>query len=138
MDFLPTSTPTVLTATRDFPRVKYRFFNRLSGSDSETITLIYNPSGVGFEEIEGFKLSAPYPNPAADFVMIDHPLIATSNPLIKIYNASGQLVLTEKIKPAASSSKIDLQSLSSGIHFLSVEIDQQTLGVEKLIVKKNR
>jgi hypothetical protein len=130
--------PNSLDSNLDFPRVKYRFFNRLSGSDSETITLIYNPSGVGFEEIEGFKLSAPYPNPATEFVMIDHPLTATNNPLIKIYNASGQLVLTENIKPAATSSKIDLQSLCSGIYFLSLEIDQQTLGVEKLIVKKNR
>jgi len=57
-----------------------------------------------------------YPNPSSDNVFMTHP--ATSGATIKIYNASGVVVLHTQTSANSQQSKLNIQSLVNGIYFV--------------------
>lgn len=116
-------------------KVRYKFFNRVAGNDADFVTLVYNPSGVGFSELEKYNISEPYPNPATDMISIDHDLQSTDNAQIKLYNAAGQLVVIHPVMSGSSKSIINTSDLEHGVYFMSFEINNKPIGSEKLIIQ---
>lgn len=117
------------------PKVRYKFFNRIAGNDADYVTLVYNPSGVGFSELEAYQISEPYPNPASEMISINHQLEGSGNAEIKIYNAAGQLILIHPVQKLSQKSSVYVSDFQKGIYFVSFEIDGKPLGSEKLIVQ---
>lgn len=60
-----------------------------------------------------------YPNPSADFIVINYTLPQTQS--LRIFNMNGQLVYTSKLIEA-SSTQIDISFLESGIYVISDEL----------------
>lgn len=116
-------------------KVRYKFFNRMAGNDADFVTLVYNPSGVGFSELENYQISEPYPNPASEYVYIDHNIPDDVQAEIKLYNAAGQLILIDPIAKNSSKSIIRTTTLQYGVYFVSIEIDGQAIGTEKLMIQ---
>ncbi|MFW5725853.1 MAG: endo-1,4-beta-xylanase, partial [Bacteroidota bacterium] len=71
-----------------------------------------------------------YPNPAVDQVSIAFDSAPFS---IHVYNSSGNMVYTAK--SFAETTHIDLSNLSKGVYFVRLTDAQNTMYVEKLIVK---
>jgi len=59
-----------------------------------------------------------YPNPAADFIMIESSGSSMSSGTVEIYSATGALCLMNKIDTAAS--KINISSLAAGSYILRI------------------
>ncbi len=118
-----------------FPTVQYKFFNRMSGNDADFVTLVYNVSGVGFNEIKSFEISSAYPNPASSWFSVDFnlPVFTTAN--LKVYSHAGQLTAVYPIQNQTNSMNVDIENYASGVYFLSIEIDGKQTGVEKLVVQ---
>jgi len=116
-------------------KVRYKFFNRMSGNDADFVTLVYNPSGVGFSELENYQISEPYPNPASEYVYIDHNIQNDVQAEIKLYNSAGQLILIHPIAKNSSKSILRTSILQYGVYFVSIEIDGKPIGTEKLMIQ---
>ena len=61
-----------------------------------------------------------YPNPATDYLMINDAEISETNEMVKIYNSTGQRVLTHIIRDADNMVKIDITSLETGVYHVCV------------------
>jgi len=118
-----------------YPSVKFKFFNRLAGNDADFVTLIYNVSGVGFSELDAYQISEPYPNPASDYVNVDHQFGADENAQIKLYNSAGQLIMIHPVMKQSNKSMINVSNLPTGIYMMSVEVNDRTIGVEKIVLQ---
>lgn len=117
------------------PKVRYKFFNRVAGNDADYVTIIYNPSDVGFSEIESYEISEPYPNPAYDYFNVEHKIQDFETAEMKLYNSAGQLILVHPIQKSSQKSVIYTSGLSEGVYYISIEIDGKALGSEKVIIK---
>jgi len=117
------------------PKVKYKFFNRVAGNDADYVTLVYNPSGVGFSEIDSYEISDPYPNPATDYFSVNHKIQDFQTAEMKLYNSVGQLILIHPVQKGSQKSVIYTSGLSEGVYYLNIEVNGQALGSEKVIIK---
>ncbi len=97
------------------------------GSVAEDIWGLY----LGFDEMELNKSILIYPNPASDkvFIKTNANLVITN---ISIYTITGTLVKSIHEFP---SQKIDLNALSNGIYFLSINTNKGTL-TKKIVMTK--
>lgn len=116
-------------------KVKYSFINKDLEADANYVTLVFNPSGVGFSELENIQISKVYPNPASDYFIIDHQFDSQDEAVLKVYSENGSLLSIYPINKASSRTRVSVKDLASGIYFLSIELNNQDLGVEKLMVK---
>ncbi len=72
-----------------------------------------------------------YPNPAKDFVMIDH---LPSESTISIYDMSGRKIFSKKYSETKVS--INTSAFSNGVYMIQVDNQEKTILSEKLIIKK--
>jgi len=119
----------------ELTKVRYLFNDLLNVADSNSITLVFNPSGVGFEDLEQYQISAPYPNPTNKSFTIDHPDLKSSNAELKIYNIQGQLIFKKEINTTEMKTNIRVESFSPGTYFVSMELDGKPIGIEKLVIQ---
>jgi hypothetical protein len=118
-----------------YPSVKFKFFNRLAGNDADFVTLIYNVSGVGFSELDAYQISEPYPNPASEFISVDHQFGADENAQLKLYNSAGQLIMIHPVMKESKTSVINVSNLPTGMYMMSIEVNNRTIGVEKIVLQ---
>ena len=90
------------------------------------------PSGVGIEEINNVTSNniRIYPNPANTFITIETEA-AQENKQIRIMNALGQEIISEKI--ISSLQKISIENLSNGMYYLRVLEKDRPVFIQKII-----
>jgi hypothetical protein len=126
-------------ATFDFPRgcVMDYDAHRLYVVDynNHAIRIIHlsEITGLNIGKIEdGFSV---FPNPAKTEIQITG-MDQQSNPVIMIYNASGQLV-KEELGPKELPVMLNISDLEVGIYYVGIFSNKLFLGVEKLVVMRN-
>ncbi|MBR1774248.1 MAG: T9SS type A sorting domain-containing protein [Bacteroidales bacterium] len=102
-----------------------------NGCDS-VITLILSVKS-GIEEINNNNGIIIYPNPAKDYITIENIECSTEHITINIYDTQGKLVLSE-IKPMATTYTLNTTSLHSGVYYVNILSNNQTIS-HKLIIK---
>jgi len=115
--------------------IEYKFFNKVAGNDSETITFLYNPTSVGLINMEGYSVSNAYPNPATNQFNIDYDIPDFNEASLKVYHSNGALIGRFPISSYSGTLTVSTSRLSSGIYFYSLEVDGKHLGVQKVMVK---
>lgn len=73
---------------------------------------------------EMFDVATLYPNPAAKEVNIVLPF-NTQNTIVNIYNAVGQIVLTQTVSANGNTLKLDVASLASGVYLVDIRDGEQ-------------
>ena len=71
-----------------------------------------------------------YPNPCVDYVFCETPT-GENVAYISVYNIVGQCLKNEKINHTFA--KIDIQSLSAGVYFLSIKLQSNKMIVKKIV-----
>lgn len=122
-----------IDGNEELSKVNYRFFNKDEGLDQSDIVLVFNPSAVGFSELEEYDISSVFPNPAKDIFSIKYNLPLGVSSLLKVYNNIGLLVSVEQIDNQKMVSTFSISDWDSGIYYLSIEVDGKPIGTEKLI-----
>ncbi|NOR86869.1 MAG: T9SS type A sorting domain-containing protein [Bacteroidales bacterium] len=133
--FIALFNPNGIDGNEYLSKVEYKFFNKLNGNDADYVTLIYNPSGVGFDNLDGYNISKAYPNPANNQFNVDYSLNNFSSASMKIYQSNGVLIGNYPITNQSGTITVSTFGLSAGVYFYSIEIDGKPIGVEKVIVK---
>ncbi len=117
-------------------KLKATFFNADNISDKieYTATFFVGTSSVSDDILDGFTAFAA-PNPAIEQVRIDYTLPeGTTNSEIKILDASGNLIKSQKINPSAASLNIPVNDLSAGSYYYVITADGENLPAQNLII----
>ncbi|MFN5305894.1 MAG: GEVED domain-containing protein [Bacteroidota bacterium] len=97
------------------------------GSDADTIQV--NVFGTSVRALaHGEKLSM-YPNPTHDQIMVDFSDNGSKNLRVNLVSITGEIVFTETLNSFSGKYKqlIDMQNLSSGIYFINIHTDRDTI-----------
>ncbi len=86
---------------------------------------------VAIESIEKYDEVLIYPNPTSDFFILNNEI--GTDLILNIYNISGALIKTEKIKE--KNQKIDIENFKDGIYIVEMNANNFTKK-QKLIIKK--
>lgn len=102
----------------------------VSDGDCVDTTECYSPVGVGIEDLESLDFSV-YPNPSTGMITIS----SSNSFTIQLYNAIGEVVLTEQIVKGTNS--LDLNHLSNGVyHVVALTEKGKTLMNEKVVLSR--
>lgn len=82
---------------------------------------------------EGNKLSV-FPNPATDYILVTHQASLNSD-ILNLYNYSGKLLLTKKIKPGTTTTNLNVASYPKGIYILKLNSIQEAPSSVKFLIK---
>ncbi len=112
----------------------------------QLIPLLFYNKGVNDSTIKDngsipghIELFPTYPNPCLNNAEISYFLTENAKVAIKIYNTSGQLVLTlpqNTLERGRHKNQIDMRAFSPGIYFISLLCNEKVVANQK-IVKKN-
>lgn len=78
-----------------------------------------------------------YPNPAADFALVDYQFSGSNQEVkISIYNVLGLVVKEVALDRDDRSAKISLRDLNSGLYMYQLLVDGRPVATKKLMVRK--
>jgi hypothetical protein len=101
-------------------------------SGGDTLTWIVNSIATGLNTLDPSSGIAIFPNPAADYVMIDmHAYHGVPLSIISLYNSAGQLLLERKIGNV--SEKLDMTSFPKGSYQVIIHDDKRNQIVKKVV-----
>ena len=95
---------------------------------------LFTGSSVGIDEIANIPELTIYPNPASENLTISFNSIHQKEISLKIYNSSGQEVLSQQITGASKT--IDISQFADGIYFVRAITENQIVHNEKIIIQK--
>ena len=117
--------------------VRYTVFNVNNTNDSTSFTLTYMVGTVGISNVEtkNFKIGNISPNPVSTSASIkyDFPIVPQSAS-IKVYNMIGLMVTEIKIDGQKGKVLVDPASLSNGVYFYSLFVNDNIIATKQLIV----
>lgn len=119
-------------------------------------TIVSFPGDIGCQYIRYFKILDPnpnyvgiashssnpdvvdvYPNPASTTAYIKLDLNKSQTITYRIIDVSGKTIEQRAVhKAAASYEPVDLSSLSNGVYFISVELQDKSVITKKLVIQK--
>lgn len=80
------------------------------------------------------KAVSIYPNPASDFANVDLSALNFKNAEVKIYEASGKIVLSKSYSNEHKIIRLDVSHFKSGLYIININLDGEKR-LEKLIIK---
>lgn len=118
--------------------ISYTFYDKNNMNDKVTVNVHYKLSLTGIEDLlaENTSFSAPYPNPATQFVSFDYDVPADVNKAeIVISNLLGAEVMRSALVGNTGTARINVSDLSEGIYFATVKLNNLAVKTQKLVVK---
>ncbi len=116
--------------------ITYTFYDINNVSDSVSVIVVYNASltGIGNKTAD-VTLSAPYPNPARNFVNFDYSIQDLKNTHISIYSLVGSMVQDIAITESSNTLKINTANIEEGFYFYKLYSGNQEIKTGKFIVR---
>jgi hypothetical protein len=66
---------------------------------------------------------------------VDHQFGADENAQLKLYNSAGQLIMIHPVMKESKTSVINVSNLPTGMYMMSIEVNNRTIGVEKIVLQ---
>ena len=97
-----------------------------------------HPNYVGISSnIPNANVVEVYPNPATNTAYIKLDLARNQNVTYKIIDLNGKIINQKTVnKAAASYETVDVSSLSNGVYFISIELQDKSVITKKLVIQK--
>ena len=116
--------------------VYYTFFDVSDPTDSLEVEFTFcSARGISVEE-NHVSINAVYPNPAVDYVNISYNVQGNNKANFKIINIVGQVVVEQSLNADATSVRVDVSNLESGVYFYSIELKGSAIETKRLIISK--
>jgi hypothetical protein len=114
--------------------LKIYIYEDIDPSKGDTLTWVVNSIATGINTLEGNSGVTVFPNPAADYVMIDmNAYHSLSLNTIAVYNSTGQLLMERKINNAIE--KLDITNLPKGSSYQIILSDGKRNRIVKTVIK---
>lgn len=116
--------------------ITYVFFDANNVNDSSYVRVHYYSSPTGITEITGEnKVSAAYPNPAANVTTLNYSLKSNvQSAKISLYNMLGDEVKEIKLDDKQGTLKLHVEDLTPGIYFYSLVADSKVITTKRLVI----
>jgi hypothetical protein len=124
-----------------FSSSKYLIYNRYSPTDSYEFEMnfavdekkpeknIYTSRAITVQDV--------YPNPVTDFAFIDYRILNDQiNAKITLHNILGNVLGEYELPTLENKIKVRTETLSSGIYFYTLYVDNEAVMTRKIVVKK--
>ncbi len=124
-----------------FSSSKYLIYNRYNTADSYEFEMnfavdekkpeknIYTSRFINVQDV--------YPNPVTDFAYIDYRILNDQiNAKITLHNILGNVLGEYELPTLESKVKVRTETLSSGIYFYTLYVDNEAVMTRKIVVKK--
>lgn len=116
-------------------KLKVMFFIDGDYSDEVHYTMTFKIGTTGLEDdIFGFDLSEPLPNPANEFASVDYHLLNQTQSSLEIVNSMGDLVQIHQLSNYSDNLLINTSSLPQGIYYCSLIVEGQRISTRRLVV----
>lgn len=117
--------------------IRYIFFDVNNSADTAAITVIYNATLTGIDNITSgaINFSTPYPNPANGSANFSYTLtngVQSAN--LKIFNLIGECVQTLPLSALKSKATIDVGAMPSGIYICEMQANGYRPVYQRLVV----
>lgn len=126
LDYIPGSNTGTST-------ISYVIFNDDDPSDYVEFTVNFVVGGNNVLQTKNKSISV-YPNPAKDFIVVEHS--GCSNSIIEIYNMLGNIVARYESKEFGSSILIDSGKWNNGVYFARLTLDNNASKTIRFVVSK--
>ena len=117
--------------------VHYTFYNVSHAIDSTGVTIRYNYSAVGINEVSKIAntLSNAYPNPANSLVSFNYSINAPSEKgRLVFYDVLGKAVKETVLDQKQDIVNINISDLTTGLYFYKFMVDDNLISTKKLMV----
>ena len=117
--------------------VKYLFYDNTNSNDSVSVTVIYDVTATGVNELTkaGGTISNAYPNPANSLVSLKYDLNEFSKSgKIVFYDMLGKSVKEIALTDKQGIAKINVSEFNAGIYFYTFIIDDKEISTKKLVI----
>ncbi|MBP7809403.1 MAG: T9SS type A sorting domain-containing protein [Bacteroidia bacterium] len=97
-----------------------------------------NNSSTGIIDVKAQMEYSIFPNPASNFINLKYNLLQSASIVIAVIDANGKTVIRKNLgkqDPSEYLHEIDVQDLSQGNYFLSIQIDNKTYNNQFVIFK---
>lgn len=115
--------------------IKYYAYEERNPDQRISIIVRFHKSGVGVAESVA-SLGHAYPNPASSMVRFNYELSTADNASVSVYNLLGQEVMSQKLNSLHGQVAFSVADLNDGIYFCNLNVNGQSVKIEKFIVKK--
>lgn len=115
--------------------IRYVFQNINDATDTASIVVNFNATPTAINEINATpKLNALFPNPANNNVTVNYAL-NQGQASLEVKNMLGQVQLITPIVAGSKSTNLNVAELPSGIYFVSLKSNGNTIDTKRLVVK---
>ena len=104
------------------------------GTAPSIITNVFDPNGIA-EDVEALDVT-PYPNPTTDMINIPLGSQVSGKVVVNAYDMGGRLVLNEVINQNTNNLRVDVSSLTSGMHTFSLTFEDDSRTSFRVVVTK--
>lgn len=119
--------------------ITYIFFNESDTMESVSISVHYSVVLTSIHQQFNEELNLRiYPNPATNNIYLEVPETFPGHVILKLYNYSGELIISRTISETDRSKKINIRNLPGGNYIYTLEQEAYILGVGKLLLQTSR
>jgi len=116
--------------------VKYTFFIDRESTDSVSLTIQYDISLTGINDIKNqYQISSAYPNPATSVVYFNYTISGNTDGKIIIYDIVGKKVKELIADKQTNQARADISQLNPGLYLWTFEVNGISVKTEKLLIK---
>lgn len=116
--------------------VAYTIFDMNNANDSLQVVITYSALATGVNEIKNdvSTLSVLSPNPANTLTGFSYAVSDKSTSVIRISDVLGKTVQTLPLKANKGNIIIPVSEMRSGVYFVSLDVNKETVVTKKLVV----
>ena len=120
-------------------RIGYVFFSQANPNDSIRVFIDYVTQSAGIADLftsGSYRISSPYPNPAAQQSRMDYILPAGRTATLSVHNLLGKVMMKEILTNEQGSLAIDVLQWPEGLYFCTLHINGEMITSQKLVVSR--
>lgn len=116
--------------------MRYVFYDKYHPSDSVSVRITFNPTGLGTTEMILPKNSiSASPNPADDMIRFTYSISPGSTGKIMILQITGTILAEKLVQGAHGTYDFDCTEMKEGLYFYYLMIDGKVCSAKKLVIK---
>lgn len=115
--------------------ISYVFFDMNNPNDSVMVTILYDATLTGMEDLTLTGISDPFPNPANQYVKFEFHTGDAEVAELKIYSLVGTVVKELSLLPDHGAVQVETRDLNEGFYFYVLSSGNQPIRTGKFMVK---
>ena len=116
--------------------IRYVFYNKFDHSDSVSVRITYNPTGMGIPDaIMAKNFIFATPNPANEEIKFNYTITPGTTGKIIILQITGAVISETQVQGTHGSITLDSSEMKDGLYFYYLMVDRNVCSAKKLVIR---